>query len=129
MPYTYLSEEDAVLIHGLLVKKIGGLHGIRDISDLVSVVNLPAQVAFGKETYPDVFTKAAVYLRGFLLKFPFLDVNEGVAITASALFLDMNGYELRCRRGDIEHFVIRVTTDMLSLEDIAAWLKKHAKKK
>ena len=59
----------------------------------------------------------------------FLDANEGTAFTASALFLDMHGYELRCRRGGIEHFAIRIATDMLSLEDIVVWLKKHTKKK
>jgi death on curing protein len=124
----YLSKEDLVVIHGFLIEGIGGLDGVRDDSALSSAVALPRQQAFGKELYPDLFLKAAVYARSVIMNHPFLDGNKRTGITSAATFLDVNGYILHCKRGEIEKFAVSIVVDSLSIEEIALWLRKHAKK-
>jgi len=125
----YLSKEDLVVIHGFLIEGIGGLDGIRDDNALGSAVALPKQQAFGKELYPDLFLKAAVYARSVIMNHPFLDGNKRTGITSAATFLDVNGYVLQCKRGEVEKFAIRVVVSSLSVKEIASWLKKYSKEK
>ncbi len=129
MAIVYLTKEDLVVIHGFLIEEIGGLEGIRDDYILSSAVALPQQHVFGKELYPTLFLKAAVYARSVIMNHPFSDGNKRTGITSAATFLDVNGYTLQCKCGEIEHFAVHVVVDALSIEDIAAWLKKHAVKK
>lgn len=53
----------------------------------------PQQTYAGKDLYPDVLTKAAVYLRSFALNHCFHNGNKKTALLATIFFLEMNGYQ------------------------------------
>jgi death-on-curing protein len=125
----YLSAEDILQIHHAVIEETGGSHGLRDLHLLLSAVELPRQQAFGKELYPGIFTKAAVYVRNIIFSHPFVDGNKRTAMASGAIFLVDNGYEFRAKAGEVEAFALKVIMKKLPLEEIAEWLKTHTKRR
>ena len=82
----------------------------------------------GKEMYRSVFEKAAVTCEGFARYHVFVDGNKRTAMAAAARFLSLNGYILTASNKELEAFALRVATEKLALEIIAAWFKKHARR-
>lgn len=115
-------------MHSELIDETGGSHGVRDAGLLISIVEKPKMQFGGKELYKGVFIKAATYLESIAKFHIFIDGNKRTAITASARFLFLNGYELMATNKEVENFVINVVVKKLDLEKIAAWLKKYSSK-
>lgn len=124
----YLTAEDILRIHSAVVDETGGSHGIRDLGALSTLEALPQLRSFGKEMYPGIFLKAAVYARNIIGGHPFVDGNKRTAMAAADVFLQMNGYRIAVPTGGVENFALSVIEKRLSLEDIAEWLKKNSKK-
>lgn len=118
-----------MLIHSLIIDETGGSHGIRDHQALLSLENLPKQAFGGKELYPTLFLKAAVYIRGIIMNHPFIDGNKRTGITAASVFMKNNGCRIVTEKGEIEKFALRIVNSKLILPDIAEWFKKNAKRK
>lgn len=128
MTLRYLTEENILFIHSILISETGGSHGVRDHGAIAALVNLPKQMAFGKELYPSIFLKAAIYIRNIITVHPFFDGNKRTGMTASAVFMEDNGYKIIAKQGDIEAYALKVISDRETLEDIAKWLKKNSRK-
>jgi death-on-curing protein len=124
----YLSSEQVLFIHSRLIDTTGGRHGIRDIGLLQSAVARPEATFEGKELYPDLFHKAAALMESLARNHPFIDGNKRTSITASGIFLAMNGYMLACSSKDLERFALSVATGNASLESAAAWFVEHSVK-
>lgn len=123
----YLTKEQILLIHSIIVSETGGLHGVREHGAILSLEALPQQKVFGKELYPTIFLKAAVYVRNIIFSHPFLDGNKRTAMTSASVFLENNGYKIGAKEGEIEKIALRVISNKLSLEQMALWLKKNSK--
>lgn len=124
----YLTAEQILLIHSIIIRETGGLHGVRDHHAILSLVNLPKQKAFGKEFYPTLFHKAAVYARSIIMNHPFFDGNKRTGIAAAFDFLRENGYEIVVKRGRVEQFALQVIGRRFTIEQISGWLKKYSQK-
>ncbi len=124
----YLGSEDLLLVHSIIIDETGGSHGVRDRHALATLEGLPRQSAFGKELYPTVFTKAAVYVRGIISVHPFVDGNKRTAMAAADVFLQRNGFRITVSKGGVEAFALSVISEKLDLESIASWLKKNSKR-
>ncbi|MEE8131675.1 MAG: type II toxin-antitoxin system death-on-curing family toxin [Candidatus Paceibacterota bacterium] len=124
----YLTEAQILLIHSMVIDETGGAHGVRDYHAILSLVNLPKQKAFGKELYPTIFIKTAVYARNIITAHPFIDGNKRAGITAASVFLENNGYKIIAKEGEIEKFALKIIVKKLNLGTIAKWFKKHSKK-
>jgi death-on-curing protein len=122
----YIAEEELLLAHFKLIERFGGSHGIRDLERIKSVVAAPKQIVFGKEQYPDVFEKAAVYARNIIGDHPFSDGNKRTGITIALIFLRRNGCTFTARPGELEDFAVRIATEQLDVPAIAQWLKTHS---
>ena len=57
----YLTLEQTLEMQSALVRKFGGLPGVRDANLLISAVETPKTAMFGDDLYPTVYDKAAVY--------------------------------------------------------------------
>ncbi|MBI5420800.1 MAG: type II toxin-antitoxin system death-on-curing family toxin [Parcubacteria group bacterium] len=123
----YLTITNMLLIHSMLIDEIGGLHGIREHSILAGLENAPKQHVFGKELYPTLHDKAAVYARTIIQNHPFLDGNKRTGMTAAFVFLKNNGYKSTAERGEIEKGALEIIEKRLDIEAIASWLKHHSK--
>ena len=58
----YLTIEQVIELHDEMLKRYGGLPGIRDKNLLWSAIDAPKAAMFGLEMYPSVYEKAAAYL-------------------------------------------------------------------
>lgn len=121
----YLTQEQILLIHSMVIDETGGSHGVRDHDAILSLESLPQQSVFGKELYPTLFHKAAVYARSIVSNHPFIDGNKRTAMTAASVFLEDNGHRLHIKEGLIKEFALRIIKETLDIDVIAAWFKRH----
>ncbi len=124
----YLSLEEILRLHFQVIEDFGGSHGIRDEERLVSLVMAPRQEVFGAEQYPNIFQKAAVYMRNLIGDHPFVDGNKRTAVTAGGIFLQRNNYHLIATPKELEDFAVRIAVKKLEITQIADWLKNHITK-
>ena len=124
----FLTKEQILLIHSMMIDETGGSHGIRDHNAVLSLENLPKQKAFGRELYPTIFLKAAIYARNIITGHPFIDGNKRTGMAAASVFLENNGYKIIAAEGKIEQFALEVIHKKLQLDDIVKWFKKHSRK-
>lgn len=123
--HRYLSEGEILLIHNRVVDETGGLHGIRDMHAIQSVVEQTRQAVFGKELYPTIFLKAAVYARSIIAHHPFLDGNKRTGITVASVFLEENGYKINAIEGEFYSLALRIAEDKLEHKEIAKWFESR----
>lgn len=124
----YLSAKDILLIHSLVIDETGGSHGVRDMHAVLTLEGLPAQKAFGKDLYPTIHIKAALYTRNIIFSHPFTDGNKRTAMTCAGVFLENNGWNIDAPEGEIEKFALAIISKKMELEEIAKWLEKNTTK-
>jgi death on curing protein len=124
----YLTAEEILIIHAKLVDETGGSHGVRDIHRIGSMIDRPKQQFDGKELYPSLFEKAAVYFEISAYHHPFIDGNKRTAITLAARFLFINGFKLVASNSELEKFVLDAVGQKYNIARLAEWFKKYSKK-
>src|SRR3989338_5611926 len=116
----YLTAEEILAIHDLLIEHIGGSLGVREEGLLLSIAERPKTAFDGTEQYPTIFLKAAAYLEAIANYHVFVDGNKRTAITVASIFLRANNYTISLPVDESESFIIRVATEKPSIEEIAA---------
>lgn len=124
----YVSGEEILLIHARIIDEIGGIHGVRDLGLLKSLVHRPRGSFGGTEIYPDIWQKAAAYLEAMATYHVFADGNKRTAIAVTARFLYLNKFHLKATNEEVVVFVLKVATKEVTIPKIALWLKKNSKK-
>ncbi|MGA9398948.1 MAG: type II toxin-antitoxin system death-on-curing family toxin [Anaerolineaceae bacterium] len=122
----YLTTEQVLFIHSRLITETGGMHGVRDLSMLESAVARPAASFDDKDLNSDLFEKAAALMESLINNHPFVDGNKRTGITATALFMRINGYKLIAMPADLENTTLLMAQNKLSLSDLAYWLRKNS---
>ncbi len=87
----YLTRDELLDLHLLSVERWGGRLGIRSQDRLLASLQLPQQVMFGAELYPDLADKVAVLGFQLLKHRPFFGGNEATALLAMLQMLAQNG--------------------------------------
>ena len=121
----HLSPQQVLFIHARLTDETGGDHLLRDVGLLASAVARPRAAFGGEELYADLFAQAAALMQSLLLNHPFLDGNKRTGITAAALLLLRNGYQLTADNDELERFTFAVANGQHSLEEVAAWFRSN----
>jgi len=124
----YLTAEEVLAIHSLVVEATGGSHGLRDVGLLASIVARPQAGFGGKDLHQDVFTKAAVFAEAITNYHVFIDGNKRTAFVAMARFLVINGYQIIATNEEVEEAMLAVAEKRMNEAKLAAWLKKHSKR-
>jgi len=124
----YLNLKEILRLHFQVIEDFGGSHGTRDEGRLASLVLAPQQEVFGTERYPDVFQKAAVYIRNIIGDHPFVDGNKRTGVTVAAIFFARNDIKLTATPEELEEFAVRVAVDKLEIAEITALLKAYSKR-
>lgn len=125
----YLSAQEILVIHAQIIDETGGLHGVRDIGLLASLIERPKTRLGRTQMFPGLFRKAAVYLESLAQYHCFLDGNKRTSVSACARFLYRNRYEFVSEQKEIVDFVLRVATNKENLDSIEAWIKSCAWKR
>ena len=83
----YLTIADALDLHGRLIERHGGAHGVRDMGALESALFRP-QSGY----YDDIVWEACALLESLAINHPFVDGNKRIAFAAMYAFLRINGW-------------------------------------
>jgi len=116
----YLSEKDIVKLNVIQIKKYSPREtiGVIDKNALSMAVNQPKQHIFGKDLYPDKFSKAAVLLINLIKKHPFHNANKRTAFLAAYVFLKINGFSLTMENQEVVEFVVNIATYQGEFDDL-----------
>jgi len=125
----YLTLEQLLELHVLVVNTSGGSQGIRELGRLEAAIAVQTQEVFGEELYKDVYEKSAALCRGIIADHAFVDGNKRSGMLASLTLLKINGINFVASKGELEDFAVQVAVEHLEIPVIAAWLKAHSKKK
>ena len=83
----YLTTDDVLWIHQVLLEKYGGSDGLRDMGGLEAALFRP-QCGY----YNDIIEEATSLLESLLINHPFIDGNKRAAFGACDVFLRINGH-------------------------------------
>lgn len=123
----YLTLEQLLQIHALVLLKDGGADGVGDAGRLEAAVASQYQVVFGEELYRSAHQKSAAIIRGIINDHPFVDGNKRTGLLSGLTFLEINGYHFTARKGELEDFAVHIATKRLEVDAIATWLEHHTK--
>lgn len=124
----HLNLGQVLFIHRKMIEKYGGTHGVRDQGLLELSVAKPKMSAFGEDTYPTLFLKAAALLYSITNNHPFLDGNKRTSFGAMHLMLLKNGYDLTSTTEQEVQMCLEVATGKMEIPKIAEWIEKHTQK-
>ncbi len=118
----YLTVEQVIELHDEMIKRYGGLAGIRDRNLLLSAVDSPKATMFGNDLYPSIYDKAAVYLYQIVCNHPFNDANKRTGYATVLVFLDVNNTPLKFKKEDLEQLVVELAQGKVSREELSRFL-------
>lgn len=91
----YLTLNEVIELHRILIQQFGGANGLRDLGGLESANAQPRMTFSGEELYPTILEKAAAICYSIVKNHPFVDGNKRAGHAAMEIFLVLNGYEIR----------------------------------
>lgn len=117
----YLSIEQVLELHRILIDRFGGTDGVRDRGALEAALARPTTTFDGEDLYPDLPTKAAALMHSVVANHPFVDGNKRVGIAAAELMILLNGYALAANNSELEHLTLKAARGEIDVGHIAIW--------
>ena len=121
----YLSLQEVISLHSLLISQSGGSSGLRDRGALESAVAQPEASFGGEDLYPDLASKAAALGHSLIQNHPFVDGNKRIGHAAMEVFLLLNSHEIDASVEDQEKIFIDVASGKVSRIELSEWISKH----
>jgi death-on-curing protein len=120
----FLTVEEVVEIHSLMIQTYGGLDGIRDMGLLLSAIEMPKAAMFGEFLHPTICDKASAYLFHIVCNHPFFDANKRTGAAVALTFLEMNQIAIDIDERAFEDLVVSVADGKVTKEEISAFFEK-----
>ena len=121
----YLTKDQIVKLHQVLIETSGGSSGIRDEGMLDSAVKLPLQTFDDCELFPSILDKATRLAYGLIKNHPFVDGNKRIATHAMLIFLSLNGMMLSYEDEELIDIILKVASSQANESDLYQWIDKH----
>ena len=117
----YISLDEALRIHAMLIEAFGGATGVRDLG-LIEAALLRPQTGY----YADLIEEAAALWESLAMNHGFVDGNKRVAYACLELFLQMNGLDVTAPNDEIETFIYtNLEAGTFRKDALDAWLRSH----
>ncbi|HTN60289.1 MAG TPA: type II toxin-antitoxin system death-on-curing family toxin [Devosia sp.] len=117
----YLTIDEALRVHELLIEAFGGSRGVRDLGLIESALLRP-QTGY----YADLIEEAAALWESLVMNHGFIDGNKRVAYACVELFLLTNGFDIPVSNDEIEHFIYaNIEAGTFRKDVIHQWLIDH----
>jgi death-on-curing protein len=118
---TYLTLDEVLRIHELLIAEFGGAKGARDLGLIESALLRP-QTGY----YSDLIEEAAALWESMAMNHGFVDGNKRVAYACLELFLQMNDVDVFASNDEIEHFIYQhLNAGTFRKDVLERWLHEH----
>lgn len=122
----YISVEDVLHLRDALARHEGEFQILR-FSELLSALAVPQQILFGEELFPTLCAKAGILLVGLIRNHPFWDGNKRIALAATQLFLERNGYTFDVTESEAAHFTTTLARGAADPAMAAEWIKQWSR--
>ena len=125
MTTQYISVEQVIGLHQLMLEEFGGASGTRDRGGLESAVARPAMTFGGEDLYADLAAKTAALMHSLVLNHPFVDGNKRTGAAAAEFFLERNGATLDADDEEMEQLTLSVAAGRVTVEALAIWFRQR----
>jgi death-on-curing protein len=117
----YLTLDEVLRMHELLINKFGGAPGVRDPGLITSALLRP-QTGY----YADLIEEAAALWESMAMNHGFTDGNKRVAFACVELFLQMNGLDITSDDRSLEIFIYsNLEAGTFRKDVLERWLHEH----
>jgi death on curing protein len=124
-PY-WLTRDECLALHDMMLSDYGGIAGVRDENMLESALAKPQQLFhYGKPTMADL---GAAYAAGIVMNHPFLDGNKRTGFMMGAGFLERNGFEFCATEAEAALRTLALAAGEMTEAAYAEWLKENSKR-
>lgn len=115
----FLSLDEVLEIHAVLIDRFGGADGIRDRGLLESALYRPKT-----GYYADLIEMAAALFESLINNHPFIDGNKRVAFFSTDVFLRLNGYKMIIESKTAHTFLMDLfASNSCDLRHLAPWIR------
>jgi death-on-curing protein len=115
----YLTVDEVLIMHEILMRRFGGATGVRDSKLLEAAIFRP-QSGY----YADAIQEAAALFESLLINHPFVDGNKRMAFAAMDVFLRINGYKLNVDSKEAYQAIMAMLENQsLDVNGIDQWLR------
>jgi death-on-curing protein len=121
----YLTLDEVLQLHRLVVEQSGGAGGVREIGGVESALAQPQMTFGGTDLYPALADKAAALAFSLILNHPFIDGNKRLGHAAMETILILNGHELDAGVDEQERVVLHVAAGTMKREAFTEWVRAH----
>lgn len=120
----WITVQDALALHDLMLARHGGQAGLRDAELLQTILDHP------KEHYDYVpeagmAELAAAYIAGIVRNSPFADANRRSGFLIGALFLELNGMRLTASEAETAQAMAALASGRLSEIGLSVFLQDN----
>jgi death-on-curing protein len=119
----FLTVDEVLAIHELVIARAGSSAGVRDKNLLQSAVLHPQTFVFGQYLYTDVYRVAAAYCFHIIKNHPFVDGNKRTGILTAITFLEKNGLEVFVDMDLWYNLAIDIAQSKIFKEEITIFFK------
>ena len=119
----YLTLDEVLELHRLILKQSGGSAGVRDLGALDSAVAQPRMAFGGQDLYPALAEKAAALGFSLVKNHPFIDGNKRIGHAAIEVFLVLNNHEIAAEVDEQEQMILGLASGWQSREQFTEWLR------
>ncbi len=117
----YLTIDEALRIHEVLIEVFGGAKGVRDLGLIESALLRP-QTGY----YADIIEEAAALWESLAMNHGFIDGNKRVAYACLELFLGMNSIDVAASNDELERFIYgHLEAGTFRKDVLEEWLHSH----
>jgi len=120
----FLTVEEVIEVHDILIGKYGGSYGIRDIGLLISAIEMPKATMFGEYLHQSIYDKAAAYLFHIVSNHAFIDGNKRTSAAVTLIFLKQNEIEIKFSIPEFEEMVCAAAQSQINKNQISEFLSK-----
>jgi death-on-curing protein len=120
----FLSLDEVLEIHTVLIDRYGGAEGVRDRGLLESALYRPKT-----GYYADLIDMAAALFESLINNHPFVDGNKRVAFFSTDVFLRLNGYKMVVESKAAHGFLMELFgSNSCDLRHLAPWIRSVTKR-
>ncbi len=121
----YLTVDEVLELHRLVLAQSGGGSGVREPNALDSAVAQPRMTFGGDDLYASLVEKAAALGFSLVKNHPFVDGNKRIGHAAMETLLVLNGHEIVADVESQERVVLDLAAGQLARESFVSWLRAH----
>lgn len=121
----WITAEDVIALHSQIIKRTGGIDGLRDRSGLEAAIAAPLQSFDGEDFYPTIIEKISRLGYGLAANHAFIDGNKRIGALMTQLLLQWNEYNLVLTKGELADMFIAIADGSADESELLKWIQNH----